>query len=165
MKDRVWQIGFMLALFVAVLLGTVIAQQESAPKVIKEQEFILVGKDGKPLALLGAENERPHLIFFGPNGEPVVSLKGKGKGADLMLFGPTDSGIILTTTTTFGPCVSVHKDESRISLTARGRTASVNVAISKLKAILQGDEAQGSLVLYPSTGAANSRTLTPSGGN
>ena len=52
MKERLWQIGFMLALFGMFLLGAAVGQGTGIPSVIKAQRFELVDEGGKVLASL-----------------------------------------------------------------------------------------------------------------
>ena len=52
MKQRLWQVGFMLALFGMFLLGTAIGQGTGVSPVIKAQRFELVDEGGKVLASL-----------------------------------------------------------------------------------------------------------------
>lgn len=141
MRNRLWQIGFMLAIMAAFLLGAVIAQQKSPPQVIKAQKFELVGQDGKPLAWLEA----------------------KGEGAQLMLFGPSGSSILLTTASPLGPTAGLQRGESEINMAVDDKGPTLGVNVGRASAILTVDEAEGVLMLTKSTGTQKVRLLTPTG--
>jgi len=75
MKERLWQVGFMAALFAAFWFGAGIAQRSGPVKVIQAQKFELVDASGKTFALLiVGENRTGVLLLYDANGKVVATL-------------------------------------------------------------------------------------------
>lgn len=144
MKERLWQVGFMLALFGMFLLGAAVGQGKGIPSVIRAQRFEIIDSKGRPVGIFSAEKQGAKLI--------LKSVKGSG-----MVLTTTDGAAILLD----------HKNEG-ILLSVGGNAKKnayplISVQRGEALAMLKVFNGDGALWLIPSTGIDESIIITPTG--